>query len=397
MLTDKVIQTAKPKEKNYILKDYNGLYLEITTKGKKRWRIRYWIQKKENRLSLGKYPEITLKQARERCNTMRIQIANGIDPSLVRKKEKEQKTISTITFEKVAREWFNKFKTKWTKETSKSFIQIFEANLFPYLCNKNIKDITPHDMIVIINRMEDRQAFATARRALSNASRVFRYAIIKGIVDSDPCRDLRGILVPYRTRHMATIIEPKEIGALLRAIDSLSGSIITVSAMKLAPLLFVRPRELCSAEWKDIDFDSKEWRIPAEKMKMRRQHIVPLSRQSISILQDIKCVTCHSDKDIYVFPQAKTRTRHISTASLVAAIRRMGYMKEEFTTHGFRALASTRLNEMGYNRDWIERQLAHMPSDKIRASYNYAEYLPERKKMMQEWADYLDKLKNGYI
>lgn len=395
MLTDTAVRQAKPKEKNYILKDERGLYLEVSKNGSKRWRLRYWINKKENRLSLGLYPDITLKQARAHRDILRSQIANGIDPSSIRKEERQKKIIDSRTFKSVAHLWYDKAKMNWTKESAYIIERLLEVNVFPYLGNIPISSINVQDILKIINRMESRTIYATAKRTLSLCSRIFRYAVIQGWIESDPCRDLRGMTTSVKTKHMATIIDPKEIGDLLRAIDSLNASPVIKTALQLAPLVFVRPIELCSAEWKEINFDLQEWRIPAEKMKMRRQHIVPLSSQVLTILKEIKFISGNLDTDQYVFPQSYRRTRHISRGSLVAAIRRLGYTSEKFTVHGFRALASTRLNEMGYNRDWIERQLAHMPLNTVRASYNYAEYLPERKKMMQEWADYLDNLKNN--
>jgi integrase len=253
-------------------------------------------------------------------------------------------------------------------------------------------DITPYVLLTTLRRIESRGALETAHRALQNCSQVFRYAVATGRAERDPSGDLRGALPPAKGRHHASITDPIAIGELMRLLEGYQGSFVTKCALQLAPLLFVRPGELRRAEWSEINLEKAEWRIPGEKMKMGAVHIVPLSVQAVQILRELKALT--GDRK-YVFPGVRTPTRPMSENTVNAALRRLGYAKEELTGHGFRSMASTLLNEHGWNRDAIERQLAHAERDSVRAAYNYAEHLVERRKMMQEWADYLDSLKTG--
>jgi len=398
-LTNIKIKNAKPRikpdgsttTKPYRLSDEKGLYLEVAPNGGKWWRLKYRIGGKEKRLSLGVYPDVSLKDARERRDEFRKQIADGIDPSHTRKAEK-QSIGDQHSFETIAREWHTKFSANWTEDHAARTLTRIKNDAFPWIGNKNINDITAPELLTVLRRVENRGALETAHRINQICGQVFRYAIATGRAERDPSGDLKGALPPTRTKHHASIVEPKKIGELLRTINEYSGSFITSTALKLSPLLFVRPGELRQAEWSEIDLEVAEWRIPPEKMKMRALHIVPLSTQAIDLLKEIQPLT---GRDKYVFPSNRSVTRPMSNNTITAALRRLGYTKEEMTAHGFRSMASTLLNEQGWNRDAIERQLAHSEKDGVRAAYNYAQYLPERKKMMQAWADYLDGLAKG--
>lgn len=379
--------TSKP----YRISDSGGLYLEVAISGGKLWRLKYRFAGKEKRLALGSYPDINLKEARARRDHHRKQIAEGIDPSELRKADKLS-TGDKNSLEAITREWHVKFKPTWSEKYAAKTLSNLENNIFPWLGSKNINEITAPELLASLRRVENRGALETAHRINQLCGQVFRYAIATGRAERDPSTDLRGALPPAKTKHYPSITEPVKVGELMRAIQGYSGSIITTTALKLAPLLFARPGELRHAEWSELDFDNAEWRIPAEKMKMRIVHIVPLSKQAIAIFKDIQPLT---GRDKYVFPSNRTVTRPMSDNTINGALRRLGYTKEEMTAHGFRSMASTILNEQGWNRDAIERQLAHSERDGVRAAYNYAQHLPERKKMMQEWADYLDGLTHG--
>ncbi|MBL1320106.1 MAG: tyrosine-type recombinase/integrase [Methylophaga sp.] len=379
--------TSKP----YRVTDEKGLYLEVTPKGGKRWRFKYRFGGKEKLLSVGTYPDVSLKAARVRRDDLRVQVADGVDPSELRKAEKVT-TGGLNSFEAIAREWHVKFSANWGKEYSTKTITHLEKNIFPWLGSKNINDITPPELLAALRRIENRGALDTAHRVLQICGAIYRYAVTTGKADRNQAADLKGALPPAKTKHHSSITDPKEVGGLMRAIQDYSGSFITATALKLSPLLFVRPGELRQAEWKDIDLEKAEWRIPAEKMKMRVLHIVPLSKQAVEIFKDIQPLT---GRDKYVFPSNRTVTRPMSNNTINAALRRLGFTKEEMTAHGFRSMASTLLNEQGWNGDAIERQLAHSEGNGVRAAYNYAQHLPERKKMMQSWADYLDGLATG--
>jgi integrase len=282
------------------------------------------------------------------------------------------------------------FSKQWAKGHADKIIRRLELYIFPWLGGRPIKAITAPELLAALRRVESRGANETAHRAMQVCGRVFRFAVATGRAERDPSRDLSGALAPVKEKHLASITDPQEVGALLRAIDAYNGEWITRCALRLAPLVFVRPGELRHARWSEIDFDKAEWRIPAARMKMRVQHIVPLSTQAITVLRDLHQLTGKFD---YAFPGTRSRQRPMSENTVTAALRRMGYGGDDMTGHGFRSMASTLLNEHGWNRDAIERQLAHGERDAVRAAYNYAQHLPERRKMMQDWADFLDKLK----
>jgi integrase len=392
-LTSASLKNANPKNKTYRLYDSGGLYLEIAPSGGKWWRLKYRFDGKEKRISLGTYPATGLKKARQRRDLAKEQIEDKVDPSVNRKATKTLREDQLAnSFEAITCEWYYKFKPTWSDSHAKRIIRRFERDIFPWLGKSPINDITPRILLKTLRKIEDRGALETAHRALQSSSQVFRYAIATGRAERDPCSNLRGAIPPAKTKHHAAIFSPKAIGELLRAIDQLNGSPIVKAAMRMAPLLFVRPGELRNAEWSEIDFDKAEWRIPAKKMKLKQQHIVPLSHQVIDILNEIYPITNCSN---YIFPSVRNYSRAMSDNTLNVALRRLGYTKDQMTAHGFRSIASTLLNEQGWNRDAIERQLAHAERSSVRSAYNYAEYLPERKKMMQSWADYLDQLRLG--
>lgn len=388
-LTDTAIRSTKPDVKPKRLFDSGGLYLEVSPAGSKLWRLKYRIAKREKRLAFGIYPEVSLKDARVKRDEARKLLAAGIDPSAQRKAAEHQ---SASGLEIVAREWFTKFSPSWSPDHAERVIRRLERDVFPWMGARPIGEITAPELLTALRRVENRGVVETAHRVMQNCSQVFRYAVATGRAERDPTADLRGALPPVKGNHFASITDPKAIGELLRAIGGYKGSFITQCALRLAPLVFVRPGELRRAEWTEFDLDAAEWRIPASKMKMRVIHVVPLSGQAVSILRELRPLT-GSGK--YVFPGARTKDRPMSENTVLAALRRMGYGTNDMTGHGFRSMASTILNEQGWNRDAIERQLAHAERDNVRAAYNYAEHLPERRKMMQQWANYLDKLKVG--
>ncbi|MGE4263381.1 MAG: tyrosine-type recombinase/integrase [Desulfovibrio sp.] len=391
-LTNTEIKNTKPDPKPKRLFDGGGLYLEVAPAGGKWWRLKYRFGGKERRLSLGVYPDVSLAQARERRDEARRLLAEGTDPSTVRKASKAEQQAQAETFELVARQWHEKFTPSWTPGHAARILTSLSQDAFPWLGHRPIREILPPEVLSVARRVESRGAIETAHRLVGNVGMVFRYAVASGLADSDPTRDLRGALSPTNEKHHASLTDPKAVADLLRTIETYSGSLVTRCALRFAPLVFVRPGELRHAEWSEINIDTAEWRIPAAKMKMRVQHIVPLSRQALAVLEELRPLT---GSGRFVFPSERTSERPLSENTVTAALRRLGYTKEEMTGHGFRSMASTLLNELGWNRDAIERQLAHAERNNVRAAYNFAEFLPERRKMMQAWADNLDALREG--
>ena len=388
MLSDVAVRGAKPREKPFKLTDGQGLYLLVKPQGNRWWRWDYRRPEgSRNTLSLGVYPDVSLKQARERRDAARRLLSDGIDPGAKRQAEKIAQSDS---FEAVAREWFAKFSPKWAPSHSSKIITRLEKDIFPWIGLRPIGVIAAPELLKCLRRIESRGALDTAHRAHQNCGQVFRYAVATGRAERDPSGDLRGALPPATHVHYASIVEPEKIGSLLRAIDGYEGTFVSRCALRLAPLVFVRPGELRAAKWAEFDLEKGEWRIPATRMKARVMHIVPLSTQALEILRDLKPF---SDTSEYLFPSVRSPKKPISDNTLNGALRRLGYTTDEVTTHGFRSMASTLLNEQGWSRDAIERQLAHGERDEVRAAYNYAQYLPERRKMMQSWADYLDTLR----
>jgi len=386
-LTHLKVERAKPKEKQYKLADERGMYLLIHPKGGKWWRLDYRYQGKRKTLSLGTYPDVSIKVARKKRDDARSILDGGVDPAYYRKLNKELRVDS---FEAVAREWFGKFRGQWTNNHATTTLGRLEKDILPWVGSRPIAAIEPPELLRVYQRIEKRGALETAHRIHQITSRIFRYGVATGKCPRDPTADLRGALPPARSVHFASLTDPKEIGALLRIIDDYQGSTVTRCALQLAALVFVRPGELRHGEWTEIQLDLAEWRMPAAKMKMKRDHIVPLSMQAIKILEEIQPLT---GSGRYMFPSLRTPTRPMSENTINGALRRLGYTKEEMTGHGFRSMASTLLNENGWSADAIERQLAHVEGNSVRAAYNYADYLDERRRMMQWWADYLGDLK----
>ena len=367
-----------------------GLYLEVSPAGGKWWRLKFRFDGKEKRLSLGVYPDVTLKDARDRREEARKLLANGIDPSENRKSQRAaQADRSTNSLEVVAREWFAKFSRTWSAGHRARIVRQFERDIFPWIGQRPIADISAPEVLAVARRIEKRGALETAHRAIRNCGQVFRYAIATGRATNDPTGALRGALPPFRTEHLAAATEPKQFGRVLRAIDGYEGTHVVSCALRLAPLVFVRPGELRHAEWAHVDLDGAEWRYTASKTGTA--HIVPLSRQAIEILREVHPITGHGR---FVFPSARSNVRAMSDNAILAAMRRMGIAKEEMSGHGFRAVARTILDEvLGVRPDFIEHQLAHAVRDPNGRAYNRTAHLPARKEMMQLWADYLDELK----
>jgi integrase len=385
------IQNATAQKKTVRLFDGRGLYLEIAPTGSRWWRFKYRFAGKEKRISLGVYPDVGLKKARDRRDEMRKLVADGIDPSAARKQQKLMALDAAAnTFEAVAREWFEKHSANWEASYSVKLLARLEANIFPWLGDRPIRDIKPPELLSVLRRVESRGVLETAHRLMNYCGNIYRYAVATGRAERDISSDLRGALPPSTPQHHASVTDPEGVAALLRAIDGYRGSNVTRYALQLAPLVFVRPGELRKAEWSEIDLEAGEWRIPPGRMKMKTKHIVPLSSQAVAILRTLQPLT---GKGHYVFPGARSRERCMSENTVNGALRRLGWSGSEMTGHGFRSMASTLLNEQGWNRDAIERQLAHTERNSIRAAYNYAEHLPERRRMMQAWSDYLHTLK----
>lgn len=394
-LTDTAIRKAKSSAKPVRLFDGKGLYLEVRPTGGKLWRLKFRFGGKEKLLALGAYPDLSLANARKQRDEARALLAQGIDPGQQRKAAKiAWAGIAENTFEAVGRAWYAKVAPTLADTTKEKIIRRLEVDAFPVIGREPIANLGAADLIRVIERIELRGSVDIARRVHNYMGRIFRYAVGRGLASRDPSRDieLRDILPAANVRHHASVIDPKEVGGLLRAIDGFTGALTTRCALRLGALTFVRPGELRHAEWGEFDFDKAEWRIPAAKMKMKEQHIIPLSTQAIAVLREVHSLT---GRGRYVFPSERGGGRPMSENTVNAALRRMGYSKDEMTGHGFRSMASTLLDELGFPHAVIERQLAHGEGNKVSAAYNFAEHLPERRRMMQQWADYLDKLKTG--
>jgi integrase len=392
-LTDMKVQKAKSKDKPISLFDGGGLYLLISPSGGKLWRFKYRFNNKEKKLALGSYPEISLQDARQRREDARRLLANDVDPDAVRKAQKQAKTEETETFEVIAREWHTKFTPTWTPGHATTIMSRLERDLFPWIGKRPINGVKAPELLAVIRRVESRGALESAHRIRTIAGQVFRYAVATGRAERDPAADLKGALPQPGEKHHAAITDPKEVAPLLRALDDYQGYFIVKCALRLAPMFFVRPGELRHAEWSEIDLDESVWNIPASKMKMKQAHIVPLCRQAVEILTELKELTGSSK---YVFPSGRSFARPMSNNAVNAALRRMGYDRETMTGHGFRAMARTILDEILHVRpDYIEHQLAHAVRDPNGRAYNRTAHLEERRKMMQQWADYLDRLKAG--
>lgn len=389
-LTDTSVKAAKATDKPLKLWDKDGLYLYVSPAGSKTWRFKYYLGGKEKLWTIGRYPALSLKDARGKVAEAKEKLANGIDPAEDKQRRKLLAKTGENTVEFIAREWHEKNDLAWSRRHSEDVMERLEKNIFPFISERPIDEIDPPELLAALRKIESRGAIEVAQRVRGIASQFWRYAIATGRATRDPAMDLKGAIKKRPIVPRPAITEPKAVGELLRAIDGFAGTHTVKCAMQPCALTFCRPGEVRAAEWSEIDFAEKIWRIPAEKMKMKREHWVPLSKQAIEVLKDIQQLT---GERRFVFPSIRDVDRCMSDMALVAGLRRMGYAKDEMCAHGFRAMASTMLNEMGYNADWIEKQLAHSPKNKIRGAYNRAEYFPERAKMMQDWADYLSGLK----
>lgn len=350
-LTDIAVRNAKPKDKPYKLADEKGLFLLVSPNGQRYWRFKYRFDGKEKLLVLGIYPDVSLKEARDKRDAARKQVASDVDPGEHRKAVKIARLASAEnSFEVIAREWFGKHCQNWAKSHSEKIIRRFENNIFPWIGKRSIAQITAPELLTVLRRIESRGTLDTAHRALQNCGQVFRYAIATGRAERDPSGDLRGALPPVKQQHFASLTDLKAIGSLLRAMDGYRGSFIAKCALRLAPLVFVRPGELRKAEWAEFNLDAAEWRIPGARMKKGEMHIVPLSKQALAILRELHPLT---GEGRYVFPSLRTNTRPMSDNTVNSALRRLGYKGDEMTAHGFRSMASTILNEQGWHRDAI--------------------------------------------
>ena len=396
-LTDTAFRNAKPKGKPYKLGDSGGLFLQVTPAGGKLWRLKYRIAGKEKLLALGVYPAVSLKQARDKRDEARSLIAAGKDPSLEKQRQKvRDREAAGDTFDAIAAEYCAKRKRDgnrpWAAGTA-SRSEYLLGLLSGSIGRMAIAEIEPRDVLGAVRKIESKGRLESARRTLQLAGAVFRYAVATARLSSDPTRDLKGALTAPTVTHYGAVTDAKRVGQLLRAIDEYDGMAATRHALQLAPHVFVRPGELRHAEWGEIDLDGALWTIPAEKTKMRKTHHVPLSRQAVALLQEARR---SGTPGKYVFPAVRTQTRPMSENTLNAALRRLGYTTDEMTAHGFRAMASTLLNESGkWSPDAIERALAHGDGDKVRAAYHRGAHWQERVEMAQWWSDFLDILRKG--
>ncbi|KAF0233433.1 MAG: hypothetical protein FD177_1703 [Desulfovibrionaceae bacterium] len=403
-LTDVAVKNAKPGEKPFKLKDERGLFLLVNPNGSKWWRLRYWINSKEGLLSLGVYPDVSLKMARQRRDEARLLVAQGIDPSSARKALKGKVAEDQMTFERVARQYYVETSTamEWSEGHAETVISRLEKNIFPWLGSKPIKSIQAEEWRTNLRRIYDRGSKEVASRVRGICSQVYDYAVDNNLADANPVPPRKRLFPPRVKKHFPTILDPKKVGPLLRAIDGYEGQFETVCALKLAPLVFARPFNIRAAEWSEFELDNPEgplWRIPAEKMKGDRRrkltripHLIPLSTQAVAILNELLPLTGSTR---FLFPGIKDKSKSMSENTLNKALGKLGYKGEvdNICIHGLRHMASTLLNEKGFREAAVDRQLAHTDKDKIRATYNHAEHLPERRRMMQVWADYLDSLK----
>lgn len=393
-------KNAKPspdgKSKKYT--DGGGLYLLVTKKGKY-WRYNYKFMKRHKTIAFGVYPNVSLKEARELHETARELLARNVDPSLHKQIKQGSLADDANSFEVVAREWYAGWKDLHSEGHTKRVFARLEKDIFPWLGDRSMVDIEPPEILILLRRIQARGALETAHRVLQSIGQIFRYGVATGRAQRDQTADLKGALPPYRKKHFPAITTPEKVGHLMRVIDDYRGSLVVRCAFRLSPLVMLRPSELAGAEWSEIDFETETWTIPVARMKASKavkednltKHIIPLSRQAVAILKEIQPF---SGRFQHVFTGARSRRKPMNASTINIALRRLGY-QGVMTAHSFRTMASSMLNEMGYNPDAIERQLAHKDKDRIRAVYNRAQYLDERRALLQQWADYLDTLKNG--
>jgi integrase len=395
MLTDTRIKTAKPQAKLYKIADERGLHLSVYPNGSKLWQMRYRIEGIEKTASLGKYPEVTLAQARDRRDQMRKLVANGIDPVQSQRAAKEAKKLAQInSFEAVSRTWFEGWKTARSARHAEYVIRRLETDVFPIIGSRPISEIQAPELVKMMKAIQRRGALDIAKRCYQMTGQVFRYAIAHGLAERNPAGDIKpSDILPSRRQTNYARVDAKELPSLLRAIETYQGTPITRLAIKLLALTFVRTSELIGARWEEFDLQAGQWRIPAERMKMRTEHIVPLSLQAIQILQILHSITGKSE---LLFPGERNHGKPMSNNTILKALERMGY-KGRMTGHGFRGLASTILHEQGFDHAHIELQLAHQERNAVSAAYNHATYLKQRAKMMHWWASYLDDQVAGNV
>ena len=383
---------AKPKERDYKISDEKGLYLLVKTTGAKYWRLKYRIAGKEKLLALGVYPDVSLEEARDRRDEARNHINNDLDPIEIKRANKTTKLkAAENSFKNIAQKWYEKQKPHWSDSHSKRVKAALQRDLFPSLGNRPLLSISATDLLEILRKIEARGTIESAHRVKQIAGQIFRYGIATGRAEYDPTSDLKDALATPVKTHLAAITDPEEVGKLLLAIDSYEGSYTIKNALRLAPLVFVRPIELRHAEINEINLEDAEWLIPSNKIKIKRDHIVPLSKQALHILKN-QIQLAASEK--YVFPSARSPNRPMSDNAILVAMRSMGIPKEKMSGHGFRTMARTLLDEeLGFRIDLIEHQLAHAVKDSTGLEYSRTSHLHQREEMMQKWADYLDSLK----
>ena len=390
-LTDTKIRAAKPADKPYRLSDEKGLYLEITSAGGRYWRMKYRYQGKEKRLAFGVYPDISLAQARAKRDQARALLADGTDPGHAKKEAKREKAKSAAnSFEAIAREWHGiQAAGRWTEGHATKTLQGLEKHIFPELGHRPISEITPAELLAVLKAMQAEGTIDRANRLRQTCGEVFRYGIVTGRNEGNPAADLVRALQPSRQRHFAALTKEQLPGFLQALKSEHRASPVTRLGIKLLALTFVRPGELRQAKWEEFDVEAGMWEVPAERMKMRVSHLVPLSAEALATLEQLRELTGNTE---LLFPGRSNIRKPISDNTWRQALHAMGY---EVTAHGFRATASTILNEMGYRADAIERQLSHGERNKVRAAYNRAEYLEERREMMSHWGSYLATLESG--
>ena len=395
MLTDTKLRALKPRPTVYRVADMGGLCIEVRPTGARLWRFRYRFGGKPSMLGLGEYPQMSLQDARRERDRQRVLLDQGVDPAHARREAAEAQERAAEapdeSFKALAEEWLGK-QGKWSEATREKARQQLETWAYPWIGARPAREISPAEMLTVLRRPEAQGKIETAQRVKQRCGKVFRYGIATGRCDRDPTADLRGVLQTVKVKHHASITDRARVGTLVRAIDSYHGTFVVICALRLSALTFTRPGELRRWEWSEIEDDGRTWKIPAAKMKMRVPHLVPLARQAREVLEELRPLT---GSGRYVFPSARGGGRPMSENAVRVALRSLGFTNSEMTAHGFRSMASTLLNEAGWNADWIERQLAHVEQNKVRGSYNYAQYLPGRRDMMQAWADLLDQLKKG--
>jgi integrase len=392
-LTELAIRNAKPHEKIYSISDGDGLILSIKPNGSKTWVLRYWVAGKEKRAGLGKYPVIGLADARELKNAFKRELAHGGNPQERKRAEREEaakfQALKAATFSKFAEEWYSSKEKAWSQSSRQTARRVLNNYLLPKFGNRPINEITAQEILKPLLVIE-KDMPTIAHRAKMIASQVFQYAVMRGEAEFNVVFNLTNVVKGGNKRHFAGLTDPKDIAELMTRIEAYSGNEVVRAVLWFSLYTFQRPGEIRGAAWEEIDFDAALWRIPEHRMKKQKPHIVPLSHQ---VLEFLKKRTSLVNGSPYVFPSSKTRTPIMSSATILNALQSMGYTGEQMTAHGFRTTASTNLNEQGWNSDIIELSLAHVESNNVRASYNRAERLPERREMMQAWADWLDGLR----